>query len=321
MALMGLGYWALVGGLLSRVIIILVLTYLSCPWTPGRMRKGTGVRDMLKFGAHLTTGHILSYLARNLDKVLIGKLIGAVPLGLYTKANDLLLQPLNQIRYPLTSMSLPVLSSLKKDPERYVSYFDKLLDISISVALPISVYAFLDSEFLIRLVLGPQWTEAAPVFRILAIGGIFVSASFLPGVAMLSHGFSKRYMQLTIATSVITSVSFIVGVYFGIKGVATAYTLASFLVLIPMYLVSFRGTPIKSRMVFETILWPLLSAAIAAGAAFVFIRFYSGHFLVTHIGIALIFFVLYTSLTLVRKKTRQTILSIWKGMISRKKND
>jgi PST family polysaccharide transporter len=319
MALMGFRYWSLVGGLLARVLILLLLTYIICPWIPGRMRKGTGVRSMLKFGAHLTTGHILSYLARNLDRVLIGRMIGAVPLGLYDKAHSLLMQPLNQIRYPLTSMALPVLSSLKDDPPRFSNYFIKLLDISVSVALPISIYGFLESEFLIRLILGPQWMGAVEVFRILAIGGVFVSASFLPGMAMLSHGYSKRYMQLSIATSVITSVAFIVGVPFGINGIATAYTIAMFLVLIPMYIISFRGIPIKRRLIYETLLWPLLSALGAGLLAFFLARIVTLEGAVRHLVIAFTFFAVYAALTFARPDTRGTILAIWKSIITRQK--
>jgi O-antigen/teichoic acid export membrane protein len=319
MALMGFRYWSLVGGLLARVLILLLLTYIICPWIPGRMQKGTGVRSMLKFGAHLTTGHILSYLARNLDRVLIGKMIGAVPLGLYTKAYSLLMQPLNQIRYPLASMALPVLSSLKNDPPRYSNYFNKLLDISISVALPISVYGFLESEFLIRLILGPQWMGAVDVFRILAIGGVFVSASFLPGLAMLSHGHSKRYMQLSIATSVITSVAFVAGISYGINGMAAAYTIASFLVLIPMYIISFRGVPIKRRFIYATILWPMISAAAAGFLAYFIIRTISLEGAVRHLIVALTFFAVYTALTLLRAETRSTLRSIWQSILARQK--
>jgi len=319
MALMGFRYWALVGGLLARILIMLFLTYIVIPWIPGRMQKGAGVRNMLKFGAHLTTGHVLSYLARNLDGVLIGRMLGAVPLGLYNKAYSLLMQPLNQIRYPVTSMALPVLSSLKHDADRFSSYFIKLLDLSLSIALAISVYAFLESEFLITFILGQQWVGAVDVFRILAIGGIFVGASFLPGLALMSHGHSKRYMQLQIITSVITSVAFIVGVNFGINGMASAYTIAMFLVLIPMYLISFRGVPIKRRLIFTAILWPVLSAAAAGLAAYLLIRFFSSDDVIHHLLIALAFFAVYTALTFVRSGTRDTMRSIWTSLLSRRK--
>jgi O-antigen/teichoic acid export membrane protein len=320
MALMGFKYWSLVGGHILRATVLLLIIFFYCPWIPGRMEKGTGVRNMLKFGGHLTAGHLLAYLARNLDSILIGKLFGAPQLGLYSKAYQLLMQPLNQIKLPLTHLAMPVLSSLKNEPDRYRNYFNKLLDISISLALPVAVYCFLESEFLIHLILGPKWMEAVPVFRILAIGGIFISASFLPGLALLSHGYSKKYMQLLIATSIIQSVSFVVGSPFGITGMALAYTISSALMLIPMTIMGFRGTFVKVRMFFFTIMWPLLSAAAASTAAYALIRLLPSEGLIYHFVIAGSFFVIYTGLTLFRKDSRSTLLSIWDSIISRKRS-
>ncbi len=319
MALSGFSYWALVGGHIMRSLVLLSFTLYYCPWVPGRMEKGTGVRKMMMFGGHLTIGHLLAYLARNLDGILIGRIYGAAPLGLYNKAYHLLMQPLSQIRLPLTHLALPVLSSLKKEPERYRNYFKKLLDLSISVALPVTVYCFMDGEFVIRFILGPQWLEATEVFQILAIGGIFVSASFLPGLALLSHGHSKKYMQLLIATSIIQSLSFVVGINFGINGIAMAYTISSFLVLIPMIIMSFKGTFVTARMFFVTILWPLLLAVAAGVVLYVLLHFLSSDSTSTHLAVAVIYFILYTGLTLLRKDTRNTLLSIWESMISKKK--
>jgi PST family polysaccharide transporter len=318
LALMGFSYWSLVGGHIVRATVLLLLIFYHCPWIPGWMQKGTGVRNMLKFGGHLTTGNILAYLARNLDSILIGKLFGAPALGVYGKAYQLLMLPLTQIKLPLTHLALPVLSSLKNEPERYRNYFNKLLDLSISVALPVTVYCFLESEFLIRLILGPKWMEAVPIFRILSVGGIFVSASFLPGLALLSHGYSKKYMKLLIATSVIQSVSFVAGSPFGVNGIAIAYSASSFLMLIPMVIMSFTGTIVKARMFFLTILWPLLTAFASGALAFALLKLFSADSMLQHFLVAGLFFIIYTGLSLVRRESRLTLLSIWESLVGRK---
>lgn len=320
LALNGFSYWSLVGGHIVRTLVLLSLIIYFCPWIPGRMQRGTGVRNMMKFGGHLTVGNLLSYLARNLDGILIGRMFGAVPLGLYNKAYHLLMQPISQIRLPLIHLALPVLSSLKNEPERYRNYFRKLLDISMSLAVPVAIYCFIESEFVIRLVLGPQWLEATQVFRILAIGGIFVSASFLPGLALLSHGFSKKYMKLMIATSAIQSVSFVAGSPFGINGIAVAYTVSSLLMLIPMVIMSFKDTFVTSRMFFSTIMWPLLAAFAAGGMLYGLYQILPPDNTFKHLLIAVIYFIVYTGFTLLRKDTRHTLLGIWESFRSKKKN-
>ena len=319
MAVLGFRYWALVGGTLASTFILIILTFYSCPWTPGKMQKGTGVRNMLKFGGRLTVSNFVHYLSRNMDNMLIGRVIGAEPLGLYSKAFSLLMTPLNQIRTPLTTLSLPVLSSLKNNTARYQSYFRQLLDVSISLALPISVYCFLEGEFLIRILLGKNWMGAVPVFKILSVAGVFVALSAAPGLAMLSHGYAKRHLQLTIITAAIVSVSFIIGVRFGINGVALGYTVASFLIMIPFICFAFRGTPIKIRLVLLSISGPLLAAIIAGISAYLFILIFSEDSISKHILTGLIFFVIYTIITLMRPKTRDTLRSIWESILLMKK--
>jgi O-antigen/teichoic acid export membrane protein len=238
---------------------------------------------------------------------------------LYSRAFTLLMAPLTQIRGPLTTLSLPVLSSLKSDPARYLSYFQKLLDISISLALPISVYCFLEGEFLIKVLLGQKWMAAVPVFKILSIAGIFVATSGAPGLVMLSQGFSKRYFYLNILTSVITSVAIIIGVFFGITGVAVAYTIASFLKIIPLILYGFKETPIKLQLIFESVRGPVFAAVVAAISTYIFILFYLHDSITKHIFIGIIFFMIYTTFTLIRPRTLDTLRAILASIVSKQK--
>jgi O-antigen/teichoic acid export membrane protein len=311
LASVGLRYWALVAGTLVRSATLVALTFYSCPWIPGKMQRGTGVREMIKFGGHLTAGGIVNYFARNLDSLLIGRLVGAGPLGLYSRAFSLLMTPLTQIRAPLTTMSLPILSTLKSEPTRYLSYFKKLLDISVSLALPISVYSFLEGEFLIRVLLGENWMEAVPVFKILAIAGVFIATSGAPGLVMLSHGFSKRYMQLTILTSIMVSVSFIAGVPFGIEGVAYAYTTANLLIMIPLIHYGFKGTPLTLKVILQAVKGPIIAAAFAGVVVYGVRTVVIDDSIVSHVLMGLIFFLIYTAITLSRTTTRDTLKSIW----------
>ncbi len=306
MALLGFRYWALVGAAMARTVMLLILMFYFCPWMPGRMQKGTGIRNMLMFGGHITGSAFVVYLSRNFDSLLIGRYIGAAPLGLYSRAYSLLMQPLTMIRGSLTNISLPVMSSLKNDPVRYLRYFSKLLDISISLTMPIMVYCFLESEFLIRILLGENWMGAVPVFKIFSFAGFFIANLGIPGLVLLSHGFSKRYLHLNIITSLIICVSFVAGVPFGITGVAIGYGIASFIILIPFFYFGFRGTPLKLRLIFESIRGPLLSASAAGISAYFFLIFYSNEDILKHILTGLIFIIIYTTLTLLRPKTRDT---------------
>jgi PST family polysaccharide transporter len=185
LALLGWRYWALVGGTLATALSGTLLTLFFCPWMPGRMRKGTGVRGMLKFGGHLTSFNFVNYFSRNADNILIGKFIGADALGLYAKAYQLLMMPITQIRNPLDQVAMPVLSSLRNQPERYVKYYQRLVDIIASLTMPLTVYCAIEADFLIQLLLGPKWEGVVPVFRILAIAGLVQAVASTRGLVLI----------------------------------------------------------------------------------------------------------------------------------------
>ena len=78
----GLGYWALVAGVVSGTFIQVVMLWIVNPWIPGRARSNAGVKEMMKYGLNLTGFDFVNYFSRNLDNLLIGKIWGADALGL-----------------------------------------------------------------------------------------------------------------------------------------------------------------------------------------------------------------------------------------------
>ena len=306
LALCGYRYWALVGGSLTTAAITTALTFFFCPWVPGRMRKGTGVRDMLKFGGHLTGFEFVNYFARNADNILIGRYIGADALGLYAKAYQLFMMPISQIRGPLTQVAMPVLCSLKDQPERYVKYYQRLLDILATLTIPLTIYCALEADFLIRLLLGSQWVAVVSVFRILAIAGLVQAIASTRGLVLISYGFSKRYFYYGAFSAVLCVVSFIVGIPYGIEGVAASYTIANYLFLVPALFYCFSKTPVTVSLFFKTLFLPLLTGTLAGGGVLLFKHVWPSELFIVH-GLSLVLFgLLYIGLSFCRQSIRET---------------
>jgi len=271
LAVLGWRYWALVGGSLASVLVASLLTFLFCPWIPGRMQKSTGVRDMLKFGGHLTGFDFVNYFSRNADNILIGKFIGTDALGLYSRAYSLFMMPISQIRGPLVSVAFPVLSSLRTQPERYARYYRRLLETISFLTMPMAVYCAIEAEFLIRLLLGSAWLGVVPVFRILAIVGMVQASETTRGVVLMSCGLSKRYFYWGLFNAILCIISFIAGLPFGIEGVATAYAIASYAILIPSLFYCFNKTPVSVSLFLRTLAWPTVTS-FSAGALVIVLK-------------------------------------------------
>lgn len=310
LALLGWRYWALVGGTLANALVGSLLTFALCPWIPGWMQRGTGVREMLKFGGHLTGFNLINYFSRNADNILIGRFIGADALGLYARAYQIFMMPISQIRGPMNQVAMPMLSSLRSEPKRYRKYYQRLLDIMSSLTMPLTIYCAIEADFVISILLGPQWLGAVPVFRILAIAGLVQVIAGTRGLVLMSSGFSKRYFHLGLFYAIFCVTSFVAGIPFGILGVATAYTIFNYLALIPSLYYCFYQTPITVSLFLKTLL-PSLISAIVAGGSIVFLDFYmKTDSLYFHAQQFFLFLSIYILLSLTRRTIRETLYLI-----------
>jgi len=94
----------------------------------------------------------------------------------------------------------------------------------------------------IVLILGSKWREAAPVFQFLAISALGQMLLETTVWSLVSRGQSQRLLKLLLIISPIIVASFVIGLPFGIKGVALSSSLA-LLILLPWASNStFRGT-------------------------------------------------------------------------------
>jgi PST family polysaccharide transporter len=72
-ALLGWGYWSLIGMSLVANVTNLIAVWVASHWRPGPPCSRAGVREMVAFGMNLTGFNTANYFARNLDNVLIGQ--------------------------------------------------------------------------------------------------------------------------------------------------------------------------------------------------------------------------------------------------------
>lgn len=264
----GLGYWSLVWSVLAGTICRAALLWTFSGWLPGRLRRGTGARSLLHFGANVTGFEVANYFSRNLDNLLIGRFWGPELLGLYSRAYSLLMFPLNHLRDPLGAVAFPALCHLQDDPGRYRQYFKRYLSLLAFASMPLVAFLFVCSHNVILLLLGSRWTEASSIFSILAISSFIQVVYSTRGLPMLTTGKSRRYFQFGIWNALSVSAGFAIGVYWGAKGVAISYAVVNYALLYPMLVFCYRDTPVRVRDFFEAIARAGVASLFAGSATF-----------------------------------------------------
>ncbi len=267
LALKGASYWALVSSQLALGFSYLILIWSACRWRPGLPVRNSGVRTMIAFGGNLTAFGVVNYVARNLDNMLIGRYWGAQQLGLYARAYQLLLLPIDQINTPITAVAVPALSRLKDSPERYRSAYLRLLEKVALLTMPTMAFMIASSEQLVSIILGPKWLGVGRIFALLGIVGLVQPIANTTGWLFVTQARTADMFRWGLLGSAITVAGIVAGISWGSVGVAASYSLTVTFVVVPLLLwyVSRTG-PVRMKDFYTTLAPIALASVVSLGA-------------------------------------------------------
>jgi PST family polysaccharide transporter len=253
-AALGAGVWALVILNLGQAIVRTAVLMTGSSLRPGRPAPLREVAGVLRFGRNLFFVQLLDYASRNVDNLVIGRTAGAASLGLYTRAYQLLLLPLQQINAPLTRVALPVLSRLKDTPDRFLHYL-RVVTIAVSyLGVTVLTVCVVAAPEMIDVALGPKWGGAVDLFRALAVAGIFQAVGYVAYWLFMSLDRTGVHVRYALIAKPAVVVGFIVGAHFGdALGVALAYSIVTALTVPLSIVMACRGTFVPTTFVLSIV--------------------------------------------------------------------
>lgn len=265
MALLGAGYWSLVGLSIGSTISNAAGVWIADAWRPSLPRK-RDLREalpLLKFGADVLTFNAVNYLSRRVDALLIGWMWGPVALAMYDKAYSMLLLPIKQINAPLGGVAVPALSRSRSEPRRHRRFFLHTVQLVASISLPAVCLIALYAEEVVRIWLGPGWLETAHLFRLLAVAAAIGAMNNPLGWFLISSGLTRRYRQFGVYNAAILITAFLIGVHYGAEGVALAYSVAMALLFVPSWCFVLRGTGVRANDIARSLTPPVVACVLA----------------------------------------------------------
>jgi PST family polysaccharide transporter len=265
LALNGHRYWSLVWGQLAGAATTAAFLFFLSPFRPRLPRGGTGVRDLLKFGAHITAFDFVNYFNRNLDKILIGRFWGAVPLGLYSRGYVFLMLPMNNLWAPINAVAFPALSRLQDQPAAYRKYYQRVAGLLALISMPCMAFLFVASVPIVQLALGPKWADVAPIFAVLATVAFVQPVIMLWVTVLLSRGMGRRYLHIGILNAASSAAGFLAGIHWGPMGVATGYAIATYVTAYPILAWAFKGTSLRFCDFWASVCRPMMASLLAVG--------------------------------------------------------
>ena len=275
-ALMGYGYWALVAMSVTTPLVASIGFWLATGWIPGMPRRVAGLGSMIHFGGILTLDNVIAYIALNADKVMVGRFLGVDAVGIYGRGFQVASIPTDNMNSAVGEVAFSALSRLQDDPDRLRSYFLMFFSFVLGLTLPITIACALFAEDLVFVLLGPKWHASVEIVRLLA-PTIAVMAIINPMTWLVySLGLVRRSLKIVLVFTPIMILGSLLGIPYGVTGVAFAYSAAMLLWMVPHIAWCVHGTPVSPRDVAAAVIRPL-ACAVAAGVVGYAVRLECGH--------------------------------------------
>jgi O-antigen/teichoic acid export membrane protein len=278
--LVGAGAWftgdmAIVLWLLLAVVVIklaLLLAYvrrhhgLAAPWFV-RATFAEQLRQAVPFGV---SGSLFAFRGQA-DQWIAASLFALSSFAAFTIA-ALVGQVVQLVRQSVLDAFLPSMSRLQAAGDvRGMMHMNSRANVMVGTLLyPLLAFAFAFADDIVSLVYTASYVEAAPVMRVYIVGMAAMVIEMGSIVLLLAQGgFAVRIAALALAVSV--AASWTGAHHFGLAGAAVGSVIAVYLDRFFMLRRVSRQTGIALREMqdWRGLLWTLLSAALAAGLAWV----------------------------------------------------
>ena len=159
-------YWALVIGTIVINLVNAILLTVKSNWKPRRYYSFSRLKDMFSFCSWSIVDSVLVWTTSYVDIFFIGRALNEYYLGVYKTSIATVGHFTSLIAASVLPVIMPTLSRLQDDlPEmrntllRFQKYTSVLL-------LPLGVGIFMFQDLITDVMLGSQWTEAAPFIGI-----------------------------------------------------------------------------------------------------------------------------------------------------------
>lgn len=236
-AFAGLGAWSIIlQGNAFAVVSTLTIWSLS-PWKPRFVYSTQSLRRMLGFSSNVLVARFLAYGDRNADNMLVGRFLGSTALGIYGIGYSIILMPFGRLVQPLQNLTVPALASLQDDLPEMRRVWLRSVRLTAWVLFPLLAGMIVVCPDFVPIVLGHRWHAAVPVMQVLAWVALIQSI-----VAFNSAIFQSRYrtgllLRVAALSFAVDLGAFIVGLHWGVLGVAAGYAITSTIVVVPLNMV------------------------------------------------------------------------------------
>lgn len=229
LAVAGMGVWSLVWAQMLQSSIDAALGFLAVRKRYRIKLSVSGIREVLGSGGVFTASKILKWAANSVDRVIIGRMLGAAELGFYTRSTTLMGTARQLAGAGPTRVLFSSFAKMQNDSERLRRAYTRALSLSLVASALVSGFMIVNSELIVRILLGPKWLSAVPLMEILFLGFLPKSGAVVAEAIPLALGLARASAMREGAQLILVMIGAAVGAQFGISGAAAGVCAAYWL--------------------------------------------------------------------------------------------
>ncbi|MCP4267543.1 MAG: lipopolysaccharide biosynthesis protein [Candidatus Brocadiaceae bacterium] len=223
LAMYHLNYWALVYGQIIPMFLITMILCIRAKWMPLFQYDSSSMKEIYNFGIWNFLKTQLQYFTAQIDKLIIGRFMGTVSLGLYDRAMSIAKMPLKSLTMNINAVMFSSFSEYQDKIAELQNKFKKSLTLISIMNIPIFVGLIVIAPYFVHVLLGDKWGPMITPFQIILFACIFGSFGGLVASLNVAMGNYKTHTLLCFLSSVFFVACCFLLLRFGLCGISVSF--------------------------------------------------------------------------------------------------
>jgi O-antigen/teichoic acid export membrane protein len=216
------GAWALVIQQLSYAGVKLAATFLVSPFRPRFALDFSNVTEHLTFSRDILAINLIVFFTRSIDNLIIGAVLGAAAVGVYSMTWQFVRLPLMLVTGPLQYVLYAQLANIKHDRAATRRLLLILTRLVATLAFPTIGMIAVAHDSIFGVLLSKKWAESGDLFMMLAPVSALQAITAIAGTFVLSIGRTDIQIRWTTECGIIWLIMLIAAVWSGLDCIAIA---------------------------------------------------------------------------------------------------
>lgn len=225
----GAGAYAIAMQSVTFAFSRMILLWCYNSWRPTLTFKRDSFYELFSFSSKLLMTNILNTCACRLFPSVIGKYYNATDAGLYENGQRWGNMPQDFVSGTVANVTFPAISAVpRNDDERMRRVCRKMVRVTAFLVYPLFMGIMVCcSRRAIAYVIKPEWVEVVPYILFICTAGIFNGLNSANYNVLKTKGLSSAILRFEIIRNILTIISIVVCIPFGIFYMMTAMVVVS----------------------------------------------------------------------------------------------